>query len=52
MRRLFDHPQTDRFDATAFGTAIQEAGLAAHATEQLWGAVPWFTATKDREDTR
>ncbi len=48
VRRLFDHPQTDRFDATAFRAAIQEAGLAAHATEQLWGAVAWFTATKQR----
>jgi ubiquinone/menaquinone biosynthesis C-methylase UbiE len=50
--RLFDHPQTDRFDATAFGAAIQEAGLAGRATEQLWGAVAWFTATTDREDIR
>jgi ubiquinone/menaquinone biosynthesis C-methylase UbiE len=48
VRRLFDHPQADRFDATAFGAAIQEAGLEAHATEQLWGAVAWFTATKHR----
>ncbi len=47
-RRLFDHPQTDRFDATTFRSAIQEAGLAANATEQLWGAVAWFTATKRR----
>jgi ubiquinone/menaquinone biosynthesis C-methylase UbiE len=45
-RRLFDHPKTDRFDATAFRAAIQEAGLAAHATEQLWGGLAWFTATK------
>jgi ubiquinone/menaquinone biosynthesis C-methylase UbiE len=48
VRRLFDHPQADRFDAAAFGAAVQEVGLAAHATEQLWGAVAWFTATKRR----
>ena len=48
VRRLFDHPQADRFDATAFGTAAEEAGLTARATEQLWGAVAWLTATKDR----
>ena len=45
-RRLFDHPQTDRFDVTAFGAALQEAGLRVDAMEQLWGATAWFTARK------
>lgn len=45
-RRLLDHPKVDRFDAEAFGAAIRDAGLELQRTEQLWGAVAWFTAAK------
>ncbi len=45
-RRLFEHPQADRFDAAAFSSALQDAGFAVHATEQLLGSVAWFTSTR------
>ena len=46
VRRLFDHPRDDRFDAATFAEALREAGLPARATEHLWKAAAWFTATK------
>lgn len=48
VRRLFDHPQADRFDAAEFRKGIEEAGLAPQATEKLGGAFAWFTAEKHR----
>lgn len=45
-RRLLDHPRDERFDADEFGAAIRDAGLVLQRTEQLWGAMAWFTAAK------
>jgi ubiquinone/menaquinone biosynthesis C-methylase UbiE len=46
VRRLFEHPQADRFDSAAFEAGLREAGLKVHAAEELLGAMAWFTATK------
>jgi ubiquinone/menaquinone biosynthesis C-methylase UbiE len=46
VRRLFEHPQADRFDAAAFALGLQQAGLAVQATEHLWEVGAWFAATK------
>lgn len=41
-RRLFDHPQQDRFDATEFAGALDATGLSCVAKEDLWGLFAWF----------
>jgi ubiquinone/menaquinone biosynthesis C-methylase UbiE len=47
VRRLLEHPQADRFNAAGFRTGLEEAGFTVHASEQLWDAAAWFTATRD-----
>ncbi|MCP4203157.1 MAG: class I SAM-dependent methyltransferase [bacterium] len=45
-RRLFEHPQVDRFDSTGFSRELQASGFELVATEELWGSVAWFVARK------
>lgn len=45
-RRLLEHPQSDRFDTRGFARELAAAGLDSSATEELWGAFAWFTASK------
>jgi hypothetical protein len=46
MRRLFDHPQNDRFDAATFARELGAAGLDDVSTEELWGSFAWFSARR------
>ena len=45
-RRVLDHPLEDRFDAPAFASALEDAGLRVVATRSLWNSVAWFVADK------
>jgi ubiquinone/menaquinone biosynthesis C-methylase UbiE len=45
-RRLLEHPQSDRFDSSAFADELSETGLELIATEELWGSFAWFAARK------
>jgi ubiquinone/menaquinone biosynthesis C-methylase UbiE len=45
-RRLFDHPEADRFDAATFRDALARAGLVPGAPRELWHSFAWFVATK------
>jgi ubiquinone/menaquinone biosynthesis C-methylase UbiE len=49
MRRLLDHPRTDRFDRDGFENALSEAGLDVTGTAELWRAFAWFVADKPAE---
>ena len=46
VRDLLEHPQNDRFDAPAFGSALSEAGLEVRAVAELWRSFGWFIAAK------
>jgi ubiquinone/menaquinone biosynthesis C-methylase UbiE len=46
-RRLLEHPQKDRFDASRFEEGLDDAGLRVVATRTLWDRFGWFVA--DRE---
>ncbi len=45
-RRLFDHPQSDRFDASEFARELESVGFDIDARDELWGAFAWFIARK------
>jgi ubiquinone/menaquinone biosynthesis C-methylase UbiE len=46
VRRLLEHPQSDRFDGEAFCQALSEANLELRATAELWRSFAWFVAEK------
>jgi ubiquinone/menaquinone biosynthesis C-methylase UbiE len=46
VRRVLRHPEEDRFDAEAFGTALQQAGLHPTRSRSLGRSVAWFVAEK------
>jgi SAM-dependent methyltransferase len=46
VRRLFDHPEHDRFDARQFRAAIEAAGLEPLGSRELGGGCAWFVAVK------
>lgn len=46
IRRLLEHPQSDRFDSADFTHALIASGLEPLAPEVLWGAFAWFIARK------
>ena len=45
-RRLFEHPQSDRFDAASLARELKSLGLEPFASKELWGSFVWFTARK------
>ncbi len=45
-KKLFKHPQSDRFDRVTFCTELEEAGLEPLDSNELWRAVAWFVAIK------
>ncbi len=45
-RRLFHHPQHDRFDREGFLQGLEEAGFITMASRETWGAMAWFVADK------
>jgi ubiquinone/menaquinone biosynthesis C-methylase UbiE len=46
MKKLFEHPRADRFDAAAFQSGMKAAGLIPQQTQRLAGVFAWFTATR------
>lgn len=45
-RHFFKHPQEDRFDAAGFETALEQAGLAPVARDDLGQFFGWFVAMR------
>lgn len=45
-RRLFAHPQNDRFDALEFTNELESVGLKVIGHEELWGVIIWIAARK------
>jgi ubiquinone/menaquinone biosynthesis C-methylase UbiE len=45
-RRVFDHPQHDRFDADEFRQALVDAGFEVLATHEMHSHFAWFAAVK------
>ncbi len=45
-RRLFMHPQNDRFDAAEFTNELESVGFKVIGKEELWGLVTWVAARK------
>jgi len=46
VRRLLEHPQSDRFDCEGFRTALSVAGLEPLGTATLGRSFAWFVADK------
>jgi ubiquinone/menaquinone biosynthesis C-methylase UbiE len=46
MRRLFEHPRSDRFDARDFAQGLSGAGLVDVRCDAWRNAFAWFTAAK------
>jgi len=46
VRRLLEHPQSDRFDRESFREGLSEAGLEPIGTRELWRTAAWFIARK------
>ena len=46
VRRLLEHPRSDRFDVAGFAAELAAVGLDSIAIEELWGMMAWFTARK------
>lgn len=46
VRRLLDHPQADRFDASGFEAAVRDAGLSPLASRRLGRLMVWVAARK------
>lgn len=46
IRRLFEHPLTDRFDHVEFGDALQKIGFRLVAARKLVGCLGWYVAEK------
>lgn len=49
VRRVFEHPQVDRFDAEEFVQGLESAGFEILGMETLWGAFGWFSARRCAE---
>ena len=45
-RHFLKHPEKDRFDAAGFETALEQAGLAPVARENMGQSFGWFVAMK------
>jgi ubiquinone/menaquinone biosynthesis C-methylase UbiE len=45
-KRLFRHPEHDRFDRKGFLTGLGEAGFTTIASRESLGAIAWFVAAK------
>ncbi|MEW6212196.1 MAG: class I SAM-dependent methyltransferase [Acidobacteriota bacterium] len=45
-RRLFEHPQEDRFDREEFCEGLIEAGFDLIAAKEIWRSFAWFVADK------
>ena len=45
-RRLFEHPQNDRFDAAEFTNELESVGFKVIGKEEFWGVVTWVAARK------
>jgi hypothetical protein len=46
MHRFCAHPVSDRFEATDFCRAVEEAGLSICAEKHLWFMLSWLVARK------
>jgi ubiquinone/menaquinone biosynthesis C-methylase UbiE len=46
VRRVLEHPQTDRFDSTGFRRELEHCGFAITASRELWSSFAWFSAQK------
>lgn len=46
IRRLLEHPQSDRFDAETFRRELAASGLEPVGVENLWDTFAWFAARK------
>jgi ubiquinone/menaquinone biosynthesis C-methylase UbiE len=46
IRRLLQHPVSDRFDSAGFARELGASGLEPFATKELWGCIGWFAARK------
>jgi hypothetical protein len=49
VRRLFEHPEEDRFDHNGFRDALAAVGFEIVATRTLLDGVAWFVADKPRQ---
>lgn len=47
-RHLLAHPQEDRFDAAAFGAALEVAGFQAIVSREIGRSFAWFFAVRRR----
>jgi ubiquinone/menaquinone biosynthesis C-methylase UbiE len=45
-RRLFEHPEEDRFDHDRFVNALEESGFVIVSSNQVWQQFGWFVADK------
>ncbi len=50
IRRLLEHPQSDRFDSASFARELKASGFDPIATEELLGCLAWFAARKPAAD--
>ncbi len=46
IRRLFHHPQEDRFDRKGFLAGLEQAGFTPVASRETWYSMAWFVADK------
>ncbi|MDJ0846962.1 MAG: class I SAM-dependent methyltransferase [Myxococcota bacterium] len=46
VKRLFEHPEADRFDDEAFRAALRESGLELRGSSRLLRSFAWFVAEK------
>jgi hypothetical protein len=47
-RRLFDHPQQDRFDSHSFTSGLQEVGFQVVTTHPVMNLYGWFMADRPK----
>jgi ubiquinone/menaquinone biosynthesis C-methylase UbiE len=47
-RRLFEHPQHDRFDHRGLGAGLREAGFHMRAEHNVWNTYGWYVADRPR----
>jgi ubiquinone/menaquinone biosynthesis C-methylase UbiE len=46
IRRLFHHPQHDRFDRQGFLAGLEQVGFRLVASRETWRSMAWFVADK------
>jgi len=46
VRRLLEHPESDRFDSATFAKELEARGFELEGTEELWSSFAWFIARK------